>query len=150
MFYRKDREVVCTICSSRKNPKPGLMPAHKRYLGEHIRLTESVAGFRPFYILSGKFGLISAKRRILNYDHSLMQEEVEDMVERVRRQIANERIKVLFYYQLSDPEWELYTAVLSKAVHLSRVVGLVHMALPANKQEIMTSLPQVTDAPALA
>ncbi len=148
MFYKKDREVVCTICSDRKNPKPGLIPARKRYLGEHVKLTQSVAGFRPFYILSGKYGLISAKMGIPTYDHPLTHERVEDMVGRVQHQVARERIKVLFYYQWADPEWEPYTAVLSKVAHLSRV-GLVHMMLPT-KQEIVQALPQVADAPALA
>lgn len=148
MFYKKDREVVCTASVSSKNPKPGLIPARRRYLGEHIRLADSVAGFRPFYILSAKLGLISAKTGIGNYVHCLTQEEVGTLAQRVSDQIKRERIKVLFYYQGSDPEWEPYTAVLSRAVHLSHI-GLVHMPLPT-KQEIVRALPQTIDAPALA
>lgn len=150
MFYfRKDKpkEVVCTICSREKVKGPLLMPAHKRYLGEHIGLTRAAAGRKPFFILSGVHGLISAKTEIEYYDHRLQDTEVAALAERVARQVRLHKIGVLYFYHEPKQSWRPYTAALSAGV-IAGGGGIVHIALPTQEQALQT-LPFVV-APAIA
>ncbi len=151
MFYwRKSqpkKEVICTICSREKDQNQGFLPAHKRYLGEHIGLTEAVAVSerRPFFILSGMFGLVKADRDLPYYDKRLEWEQVEELAARVAQQIVWHRIKTIRYYSEPKDSWAPYTQVLRNACEQSQV-GLILQALPISKPKAIDTLPQVVDA----
>ncbi len=136
MFGIKHTEIVCTICSKKKDDRPGLLPACERYLGEHIVQTRSIAERYPFYILSGLYGLIPADTRILNYDHLLVEEEVDKLSRLVAQEIVRRRILRIRYFHDPDPDkpsWRPYTDTLNKAAEISGA-QIFQMMLPA-KQE---------------
>lgn len=149
MFYlrknQRKEEVVCTICSREKDQKQGFLPAHKRYLGEHIRLVEAVAlsERRPFFILSGMFGLIKADRDLPYYDKRLEWEQVEALAARVAQQIAWHRIKTIRYYHEPKESWAPYTSALEKARALTGV-GLIQQALPVGDAPVVRPLALVS------
>ncbi len=64
---------ICTLCSRDKNEEVGLLPARERYVSERIRNVERIANELgvPFYIVSGKFGLLQADELIPYYDHEI-------------------------------------------------------------------------------
>jgi len=68
-------KIAATICSRSKRSDASLLPARDRYTGEHVQRTATIADeFKtPFYILSGKYGLIEANTEIPTYDYYLEQ-----------------------------------------------------------------------------
>ena len=65
-------------CSQRKRPTKGKLPALKRYDGpafrvmnKFMRVCPSEVHLPDVYILSAKFGLISADQPIPSYDHRM-------------------------------------------------------------------------------
>lgn len=149
MFYRRKneraQEVICTICSREKDQNPGFLPAHRRYLGEHIKLAEAVAlsERRPFFILSGMFGLIKADRDLPYYDRRLEWEQVEALAVRVAQQIEWNRIKTIRYYHEPKDSWAPYTQVLEKARGFTGV-GLILQALPTADAPVLRPLALVS------
>lgn len=136
MFHwRKDKpkEVVCTICSKEKAQGPVLMPARKRYLGEHIGLAASAARFRPFFILSGVFGLIPADTGIPYYDHRLEDAEVEKLAGRVAQQVRHHKIRIVFYLHEPKESWQPYTKALTRGV-IAGGGGIVLLPLGAPRE----------------
>ena len=51
-----------------------------------------------FYILSGEFGLIPPDRPIPWYDHLLLPDEVDDLVERMVAQIRRNKVDGITYF----------------------------------------------------
>lgn len=93
-------EIACTICSRKKAETEGPMPADELYLGAHVALVGSIAreGKLPFFILSGKHGLIPASKKIRSYDHLLVEEEIVPLAKLVRGQLLSRRITCVHFY----------------------------------------------------
>lgn len=72
-------KVYCTYCSSAKDHSKGLLPAIERYRSERIRSIHAEARKAkiPFFILSGKYGLLQADTPIPDYDHLLQPSEAQ-------------------------------------------------------------------------
>lgn len=96
-----------------------MIPARLRYVSGRIKqVAEIAASFNlSFYILSGKFGLISADTAIPYYDQKLCHEKVDSLVERVMMQIRESGIKKIVFYvkDKSASDWETYCTCLKTA-----------------------------------
>jgi hypothetical protein len=112
------KQLICTICSTGKSPKGGLLPATKRYLSDRINRVKTLADSQktPFVIFSGKYGLLKPDDLIPNYDHLLKPEEVPALAKKVIGQIKGHDFdEIIFYF---DPnkldETAPYLEVLNK------------------------------------
>ena len=93
------------------------MPAEDRYTGEHIAQVKLIAreSKNPFYILSGKYGLIFASDKVPYYDYYLEDSAVEALIEKVFRKIQNENITEIEFYSEDKPTWAPYKKVIEDA-----------------------------------
>lgn len=109
--------VVCTICSREKDKSPGLIPARRRYQGAHVAYAAKLAEERglPLFFLSGLKGFISADALIENYDHLLLEEEVEELARTVRWQLAREGVTEIRFYYMPKEGWRPYRHALMRA-----------------------------------
>lgn len=103
-------KIVATICSRKKDPNTDLLSARLRYLGEHVGRVSAIAADTntPFYILSGKYGLISADEKIPDYDYLLTEDAVEELSEMIAQQIREAGITEIAFYSESNPNWKPY------------------------------------------
>lgn len=90
----------CTYCSKLKSLKRSKIPAICRYRSPRIeRVYQAACGLRmPFFILSGRYGLLRPERCISLYDHLLKRDEVPAMAELVGRQIDEFVISGFVYF----------------------------------------------------
>ncbi len=121
-------KIVATICSRKKKEDPELLPAHERYLGLHVAAVNAIAKeqFTDFYILSGKYGLISGDEKIPNYDYLLEEKAVDDLVEIVVRQIAEAGITEIAFYTEDNPNWKPYEKTITQAAARADIDCFVH------------------------
>ena len=73
-------------CSQKKRSSPGSIPALERYDGpafrvmnKFIRVCSSEAQLPDTYVLSAKFGLISADKPIPHYDHRMTPRRIKEL-----------------------------------------------------------------------
>ena len=121
-------KLVATICSRQKDDSLELLPAHQRYTGEHIANTEKIAknlGL-PFFILSGKYGLLPANEKIPNYDYYLEASAVDDLAKVVEEQLRKFNINEIDFCTEGKESWILYETVLKKATSLAGVTLSSH------------------------
>ncbi|HEY4501668.1 MAG TPA: hypothetical protein VJJ20_01200 [Candidatus Paceibacterota bacterium] len=114
-------KAICTICSRNKQEGPELLPARLRYTASHIKAAEKIAGTLqlPYYILSGKYGLISADEMIPNYDYYLEQSKVDSLAQTIAGQLHKDAIVELDFYTEGKPSWAPYEAALRKGADLA-------------------------------
>ncbi len=93
-------KVLCTYCSAEKNPAEEPLPAIDRYVSERIDsvFQQAKESENQMMILSGKFGLLRPGDPIPWYDHLLLPDEVEVMIEIVAGQIKAYGITELEYH----------------------------------------------------
>ena len=105
-----------------------LLPASQRYIGEHIAKTEKIAkeSALPFFILSGKYGLLPAGEKIQNYDYYLEMDAVDDLAKVVEAQLKEFDISEIAFYTEGKESWIPYETVLKKATDLAEVVFTNH------------------------
>lgn len=120
LFTNSRNVAVCTYCSAHKSDLPEHMPAIERYQSERIFSINRLASWLnvPFFILSGKFGLISAQEKIPWYDHLLSMEEVHDHVQLVTEQLKELEISDLIFVGESvenDPNLAAYYQCIQSA-----------------------------------
>ena len=115
--------VAVTICSRQKNEDVELLPACRRYTGEHIANTEKIAqelGL-PFFILSGKYGLLPADEKIPNYDYHLETSTIDDLAEVMEEQLRKFNVNEIEFYTEGKESWIPYETALKKAAELASV-----------------------------
>jgi len=114
-------KVIVTICSKHKNDEPELLPARERYTGDHIAKTEQIANESdlPFFILSGKYGLLAADEKVSNYDYYLEPEAINDLAKVVEGQLLKFGITEIEFYTKGKESWESYEIALRKATELA-------------------------------
>jgi len=117
------RKVVCSICSRSKREDADLLPAIERYTGSHIRAVEEISKEqgRPFFVLSGVYGIISSEELIPYYDHLFVKDEIPELLPKVMRQIKEANISSVDFYTKDKPNWEPYRHVLSVAADNSGI-----------------------------
>lgn len=110
-------KIICTICSRRKIESSGLLPAKERYTGDHISKVKdfSIIENIPFYILSGKYGLIPGAQKIPYYDYYLEEIAVNGLIETVSKQIQEEKITEIDFYMEDKVSWSPYLQTIKKA-----------------------------------
>lgn len=120
--------IVVTISSKHKDKTPELLPARKRYVSEHVKKTEIIAEEQqlPFFILSGKHGLVSADELVADYDQYLEMDAVADLVSVVEAQLRTAGITEIDYYMEDKESWIPYDMTLKKATDLTGTVLRVH------------------------
>ena len=119
-------KIICTYCSKEKSTEIKPIPAIKRYRSNRIDHIHEISKKRaiPFYILSGKFGLISATESIANYDHLLKYSEVNSHAELIKKQIQKEKITAIEYYTMDvadEPNLKPYLACIQKAMNFKEI-----------------------------
>lgn len=150
MHYWPRRKVVfavCTVGGHYQDQRPGLMPAGKRFVGEHVRQTRSVAGLRQFFLVSNTMGLVRADTGVAYFDDRLAAKDTDLLASKIEAQVRHYKIGVLEYYVGQEPWWRPYSTALQKGV-IAGGGGLLYRTLPAATEHYQT-LPAV-DAPELA
>jgi hypothetical protein len=120
--------VVATICSDPKHAGPDPLPASQLYLGKHIATVERMAREQgaPYFILSGKYGLLRSSHELRQYDYLLENEEavINTKAEQAGIQMVDFGItEIDFYCKL---KWKAYAAVMQKAAAGAGVELRVH------------------------
>ena len=89
-----------TYCSDTKAQGVSPLPAIERYRSLRIaKIYGAALGIGlSFYIISGKYGLVSAYQRIHYYDHLLLLEEVDSLVQLMTQQMKDYKLKSLVYF----------------------------------------------------
>ncbi|NND76616.1 MAG: hypothetical protein HKN39_00335 [Flavobacteriales bacterium] len=116
-------EIFATYCSAHKKEDSGLLPAIERYQSDRIRNIKDLADQKavPFFILSGKFGLIPAGNPVPFYDHLLINKAVAGHSQKVAQQISEKGINSIRYFT-RDPRIDLnidpYLKCIQKACEI--------------------------------
>jgi hypothetical protein len=124
----KRMTIAATICSRKKRADEGLIPAQDRYEGAHIQSTadRAAAAGVPFYILSGKLGLIEGRTAIPLYDYLLTEDAVPALVERITAQLHEADITAIDFYTEHNPNWLPYESALNQAAAAAGCTISVH------------------------
>lgn len=114
---------VCTICSRSKREDAGLLPARERYTAPHISAAGEIAkkAGLPFFILSGKYGLLGAEEEIPNYDYYLEPSAVGPLAATIGEQLKKHGITELDFYMEQKPTWAPYYEALTQGAKLAGV-----------------------------
>lgn len=119
-------KILCTYCSAEKHKQVGNVPAISRYISKRINWVAKQAEKenRPFFILSGKYGIIPATHPIPYYDHLLTQKEVAAHAQKVASQLKEHGITHITFYTRSlqqDPYVAPYINCITQAAELSKI-----------------------------
>jgi hypothetical protein len=119
-------KILSTYCSAEKRTVVGNVPAVSRYISKRIDWVAEQAEKedRPFFILSGKYGIIPATHPIPYYDHLLTEEEVSAHAQKVASQIKEHGITHITFYTRSlqqDPNVAPYINCITQAAELAKV-----------------------------
>jgi len=140
---REMNSAFCTYCSADKSEESGNVPAIRRYLSSRIDRIYSAAtelGL-PFFILSGKYGLIPPERPIPWYDHLLTPGEVPAMSDVVAQQMHRLGIASIVYFSKvisGNDDLFPYCAVFLTACTLASVNHFVVELNPGVQEEGVT------------
>lgn len=117
-------KIICTICSKKKRDDIALLPARVRYTAPHIQFTEekSKESGLPFFILSGKYGIISADREIPNYDYYLEMNQAEELSKAIGEQLRIEKITEIDFYTENKDSWVPYETAIKKGCEIAGVL----------------------------
>jgi hypothetical protein len=116
-------KVVATICSRKKDANPQLLPAGKRYLGDHVKKVSTLAinlG-HPLYILSGKFGLISSDLEISDYDYYLEMTQVDLLGQKIKTQLIDADISSIDFHIEDKDSWAPYIKAMRNGADLAGI-----------------------------
>lgn len=110
-------DIICTICSKNKDTRKEPLQAYKRYKNKRINKVREIAieNNSPFYILSGKYGLISELTLVNYYDQLLTENLIESVIHKVCEQIKTNGIKKISFYIENKPSWRNYIKTLETA-----------------------------------
>ncbi len=119
-------KVVCTICSRHKREDEALLAANLRYTSPHIGTTEEISKkwSLPFFILSGKCGLIPADEQIPYYDYYLKQDASDALAFFIANQIQLHGITQIDFYKEDKGSWAPYEHALKKEATLRKLNSL--------------------------
>ena len=120
-------KILATYCSKDKNESKTPLPAVELYMDERIYQLAALAirNNSPFYILSGKYGLIRGDSHIRYYDHLLTEDEVAAHSKLVADQIKDDGITEIHFYGESiekDPNVKAYYKCLNNAAENSGIM----------------------------
>lgn len=130
-------ELAATICSRQKDPDVTMMPAHRRYLGAHVAYARARARDMglPFFVLSGKFGLLRDDDPVPYYDYRLGMHDVEWLARIVVAQYGGLRVTHVWFWHEAKESWGPYLKVMTTAAARTGA-GLVLMPVPPGLPEL--------------
>ena len=113
-------KIYSTYCSAKKDENPELLPAIDRYISGRMIVVSSLSKSDkcPFFIFSGKYGMLQAEDEIPYYDHLLIEEEVREHAHLVATQLEHFGIKTIDFYTATiqeDPNLKPYHNCLKLA-----------------------------------
>ncbi len=117
-------KAVCTYCAGNKHRGAELLPAVRRYRSDRIGDLHKLARRQgtAFFILSGRFGLITAEQPIPWYDHLLSADEVRGLVPGVAAVLAEAGVTAISFHTADAavaPQVAPYGEVIRQACLLS-------------------------------
>ncbi len=123
--YQKRISCFCTICSKEKNLSSELLPAIHRYENERIKFVfkKSLDKKIPFFILSGKYGLLNPYTEIPYYDQRLLMEDIDNILKLVNSQVIEFGINEMTFWA-NDREkfgWEPYYQVIERTCKKNQI-----------------------------
>jgi hypothetical protein len=94
-------------------------------VGSHIKLVAEIAKHRelPLYFLSGKYGFISEKEMIEDYDYLLGPDDINALVEKMRPQLKRYGVEKILFYTKPVRPWLAYLAAMQQAA-MALEIGL--------------------------
>lgn len=130
-------DAFCTYCSKVKTSEPGNVPAIVRYMSQRIRsvYASALSVGQRFFILSGKYGLMSAAQPIPYYDHLLQIHETDALSQKVADQLKQVGLRRLFYFTKAidnDEKLRPYFITVERACQVASIV-FVAITLPDDK-----------------
>ena len=119
-------KIYCTYCSARKDNSSSILPAIKRYKSNRITSIYDLAikSKIPFYIFSGKYGILHAEDPIPYYNTLLKPSKVTGHSNTVAEQLKKLEISELIFYSKStqeDPNIKPYIECMKLATEKARV-----------------------------
>ena len=89
-----------TYCSKDKSREEEKIPAISRYSSARIEKIRELAEKRDqkFAILSGKYGILRPQQKIPFYDKLLGEEDLEEMVQKVEKQLEEMNSEQVIYF----------------------------------------------------
>ncbi|MDB5260005.1 MAG: hypothetical protein JWN37_236 [Candidatus Nomurabacteria bacterium] len=122
-------KAICTICSEQKLKNTESLPIWKKYQSLRILEVRNIANslLMPFFLISGKFGLINEDEQIGYYDHMLVEHEAPALAKLLKLQIKENNITELhFYAKPRDQSWAPYYDALEQACKESNLPYFIH------------------------
>lgn len=111
-------QVISTICSRNKSTLSGKIPAVERYQAPYIEKVAAIARYngKPFFILSGLFGLVESTQPLERYDYVLPSTVVPRLASLVDGQMKKAGIEcVTLYYEGDKWNWLNYIRTMEEA-----------------------------------
>ena len=135
MNYSKT--IFLTYCSAKKNHQYDLMSAIERYKSSRIQQVYFAAQSLnlDFFILSGKFGIISSKEMIPDYDFMLKNENIAEHSIKVEAQLKSLNIEQIIFFTrsiLEDKNLKSYVESIKQACS-NRGINITIVDLPEKK-----------------
>mgnify|MGYP000048779606 FL=1 len=126
-------KALVTICARKKREDAGLMPAYLRYDAPHVTHTyeEAKRLELPFYILSGKYGIIKGDTPLELYDYYLEDGKVDELGTVMAKQLQTEGITDIVFYTEEKASWVPYTRALVMAAETATANLTYHQLPPA-------------------
>jgi hypothetical protein len=114
----KNMKIYCTICCKEKRKDKEPLEAINRYISTRIETVynKSKTDNVEFRILSSKFGLLKPDIKIPWYDQKLTLEHEQELKDRVKEQINQEKIDHIVFFVGNieeDPNWKQYLSLIS-------------------------------------
>ena len=106
--------IFCTYCSAEKNRTDTPIAAIDLYKSTRIEAVHQMAlhANRPFFIFSGKHGLIAPDQSIAWYDHLLRKESISKHAQFLAKQIQSLNISAIhFFSNLPENDPHLHTYI---------------------------------------
>ncbi len=124
-------KAIVTICSREKATSADDLPAYLRYTSQRIQNVREIADKEklPFYIFSGKYGLVESKEITPYYDHLLSDKEIPDMIQFVKTQVQLLDINEIDFYAKARrgdwiPYYEVMETLADQGVYTMNVIPL--------------------------
>ena len=114
-------QAYITTCCKEKSKVLGEIPILERYISKRIDdiYVKSKEDNTSFFVLSGKYGLLSPSTKIPWYDQILEESEIESMSTKIRHQLLVYGINKVSLF--INPEWKNYQKALQIACNKSKI-----------------------------
>ena len=112
--------IYCTYCSAEKQSTKKPIPAINLYQSTRIQDVHQMASKAnlPFFIFSGKHGLIAPHQPVAWYDHLLQKEAISTHAEFLAKQIHSLNISAIHFFSNfpeNDPNLHIYIDCITAA-----------------------------------